>query len=342
MKILQISTGWDSTPPRVYDPPAQVVSGLTEELVRLGHEVTLFATGDSLTNATLAYKFVEAPKSINLENEIVHVNAAVAFAASHNFDVVHNHDVGYGVIGCTTLHTPCVTRMCWLGDQHLENFIRTNYPRPNDGPKFTAVSNALRKAVPYLNWVDTVYNGLDIETFPYQEEKESFMLFLGRIQPEKGPDTAIKVAHATGVPLVIAGPLWPQWQSYFDAKIRPHIDGRNVQWLGAADQRLKRELFAKAMAFLMPISYEEAFGLVMVEAMACGTPVIAFRRGAAPEIVLDHITGFVVDTVEEMIEAIGRVASIDPRECRTRAEAHFSVQTMAEAYLRVYSRITQS
>lgn len=343
MKILLISTCWDSTPPRVYGPSEEIANALTNELVRLGHDVTLFATGDSQTQAKLAYHFNKAPTIFDPLNEIKHVDAAFQFAASHDFDIVHNQEASYGIQRCLDLKSPHLTRMNWLADKKIETFVHSLTQREYDRLKFTAISHRQRDLIPYLNWIDTIHNGLEIERFPFDpQRKGEFLLFLGRINEEKGADIAVEVAHRTSIPLVIAGTLRPEWQSFFATKIKPHVDGKNIQWVGEADQTLKRELYTKAIAFLMPIRWEEPFGIVMVEAMACGVPVVSFRRGSVPEIVEHAKTGFVVDTVPEMIDALYEIPLIHPVDCRQHVVAHFSSAAMTQRYLRVYQKVLQS
>jgi len=342
MKILLISTCWDSTPPQAYGPAEEIANVVTNELVRHGHDVTLFATGDSKTTAKLYYRFEKAPVVYDPLNEIMHVEAAFEFASSHDFDFVHNQEASYGVRKCLSLKSPHLTRMNWLGDEKLEAFIRTLSQQDYYRLKFTSISQRQRQLLPYLNWVSTIHNGLDVGSFPFNPEKRGeFLLFLGRINEEKGADIAIDIARKASIPLVIAGTLRPEWQSFFDLKIKPYIDGKNVHWVGEADQGMKRELYTKAYAFLMPIRWEEPFGIVMIEAMACGTPVIAFRRGAVPEIIDHAKTGFIVDTVNEMVESLINISRINPIDCRQHVEAHFSSEVMAKNYIQVYQKILQ-
>ncbi len=341
MKILQISPCTDSTPPNIYGPAEQIAYALTEELVKLGHDVTHFATGDSHTSGNLVYELPSAA-GFNVEGHYRHLSAAFAFAASNNFDIIHNHDSQLGIRFCPTLKSPYVTHMCVLGDQELEEFIQTLTPKQYQRCKFISISRRQMELISYLNWFGTVYNRIQIESFPFQPKKDEYLLFLGRLSPDKGVDIAIQVAKKTGRMLVIAGVIPPKCQSFFDTHIKPHIDGTHIKWLGPANQALKRELFSNALALLMPIRWEEPFGLVMVEAMACGTPVIAFRRGAVPEIVLHRHTGFVVETVEEMIQCVYNIHIILPQNCRSYVKRHFDVKVMAEKYLEIYPKVIDS
>ncbi|GCE14958.1 glycosyltransferase family 4 protein [Tengunoibacter tsumagoiensis] len=343
MKILQIASSWGSTPPSIYGPVEQLVSDLTEELKQLGHDVTLFATANSHTSAKLAYELEEGVGEYNQEQRghfaRRHAQAAIAFANAHDFDIVSNHETNYCIPLCTQLKHPQVTRMGWLGDERLKKTIQALTVQEYRRLQFIAVSNRLRQVVPYLHWAGTIYNGRQIAQFPFQKQKEPFLLFLGRMTEEKGPDKAIRIAKETGIPLIMAGVVPAYAQDYFLTHVKPHIDNQHIRWVGPADQTVKRELFAKAMAFLMPITWEEPFGNVMVEAMACGTPVIALHAGSAPEIVAHGKTGFVVHTVEEMIQAVQHLPTIQPDDCREHVEAHFSVQVMARNYIQMYQHI---
>ena len=343
MKILLISTCWNSTPPHGYGPSEEIANAITNGLIRLGHDVTLFATGDSQTKAKLAYQFKEYPSVFDPLSEIKHVDAAFQFAASQDFDIIHNQDASYGIRKCLSLKTPHITRMSWLGDKKLKTFMCSLTKRQYNRLKFTAISQRQRDLIPYLNWVATIYNGLEIDDFPFDPQRRGeFLLFLGRINEEKGVDIAVEVALKTSIPLVIAGIVRPEWQAFFDTKIKPYIDGKNIRWVGKADQALKRELYTKALAFLMPIRWEEPFGIVMVEAMACGVPVIAFRRGSVPEIIKHTKTGFVVDTADGMVEALQKVSLINPADCREHVATNFSSTAMTQGYIQVYQKLLQS
>lgn len=339
MRILQISPSWDSTPPQVYGPLEQVASDLTNELVRLGHQVTLFATGDSRTSATLVYELKQAVSEYRPKIRAKHLHAAFSLASSGSFDFIHNHEAGNGIRLCQRLSTPYLTCMSWLADKSIENFILSLSSDEYRRARFTSISQRQRQVLPYLNWVGTVYNGIKVDSFPFRNQKDNFLLFLGRIVPEKGPDIAIQVAKRIGIPLVIAGVVRAEWQSFFDTQILPHVDGHHIQWVGPADQTLKRELFSRAFALLMPVRWEEPFGLVMIEAMACGTPVIALRQGAVSEIIVHGKTGYIADTIEDMCQYVDRISVLQALACRIHVETHFSVQVMAQKYLKIYQNV---
>ncbi len=341
MKILLISRSMDATPPHTYGPAEQVTSDLAEELVALGHEVTLFATKDSQTQGKLVYHHAKPIEGFSSKH-IEHFRASVSFAYTQTFDIVHNHEASHGLRIAQNLYAPHVTTMCWLGDNEIRNFVRDLSVEQYKHFQCVAISHRQREILPYFNWIGMVYNGIRVESFPFQEKKENFLLFLGRIAPEKGPDIAIRVAKAVGIPLIIAGKLHKEAQAFFDTAILPHVDGHSIQWIGPADQKLKRELLAKASTLLMPIQWEEAFGLVMIEAMACGTPVVAFARGSVPEIVLHKTTGFIAHTVQDFINHTRNVSSIRAWNCRDHVQKYFSVEGMAKRYVEVYQKAIYS
>jgi glycosyltransferase involved in cell wall biosynthesis len=213
------------------------------------------------------------------------------------------------------------------------------------GGYYNTISAAQRRSLPPTRngrFAGVVHNAVDVPSFPFQREKGEDLLFLGRISKDKGPETAIEVARRTGRRLIIAGKVDPADREYYKARVEPLIDGHHVKYVGEADARLKRILYKDAYAVLMPIDWEEPFGLVLAEAQACGTPVITFRRGAAAEIVLDGETGFVVTTTDQMVEAVGRVREIDPGACRKNVERRFDAPIMASNYVAMYRRILET
>lgn len=339
MRILQIAPLWERVPPTGYGGTEAVVSVLTDALVRAGHEVVLRASGDSLTPAELRSVY---PRSLRTAAEVGDgtphdwVHAAAAIADAEGFDIVHNHagEPVMALAGLTdvpvlsTMHcliTPD-TRIVW---EHYDGYYNT-------------ISRAQIKTVPPMErprHAGVVYNAIDAAAFPFSAEKEDYLLCLNRVAPEKGTHLAVEAARRVGRKLVIAGKVDGADVEYYETVVKPLIDGRDVVFLGEADYRLKRELYVKAACVLMPICWEEPFGLVMVEAMACGTPVIAFARGAAPEVIADGETGFVVQDVDSMVEALGRIDTIDPARCRRHVEENFDIPVMMEGYLRLYREI---
>ncbi|MBI2952752.1 MAG: glycosyltransferase family 4 protein [Chloroflexi bacterium] len=324
MRIAQISTPHIPTPPPAYGGSELVASYITEELVRQGHQVTLFAAPGSRTAATLI-SFPEVNQASTFDaRELVHV--ARAFRYSHDFDIVHNHCLSAGP---ALAHVSPVPVMSTL---HYIHHILGCFPDHN----YAAVSQRQKQLASNLRIRDVVYNGIDVNLFRLGEDKDDFILFLGRFHPNKGAHLAIQVALRAERALVIAAPLPPpDQQDYFDALIKPHLHGR-ITYVGEVRGQTKTELLAKAKAIVSPLTWDEPFGLVLLEAMASGTPVIATNRGSVPELVLDGKTGFVVADVDEMVQAIERVGEIDSSSCRAHVEQNFSIQAMVDKYLALY------
>jgi glycosyltransferase involved in cell wall biosynthesis len=344
-------------PPTGYGPWEQVVSNVTEELVRMGHEVTLFAAPGSKTSARLVETVPSAfslwPKS-ELETvqrldptsgllvgppsfraiEQQHVATAMEAVARGGFDVVHNHLHVHGLVFSRLIPCPMVTTL------HGSAWVRALHPiftQYRDRP-FVSISDAERQMKPDLNYVATVYNGIRLEDFPLSVEKEDYLLFAGRFSPEKGADRAIQIARRSGMPLRIAGMIEPAYQEYFDRDVKPCFDDKNIIYLGLLSQEELAAQYAKARALLFPISWCEPCGMVLIESLASGTPVIGTRFGAVPEIICHGRTGFVVDSVEEAAAAVPRLAEIDARTCRAEAETRFSAAAMASGYEKAYQR----
>lgn len=339
MKILQVAPLWERVPPPGYGGTEAVVSLLTDELVRMGHEVVLRASGDSLTLAVL---FSVYPTSLRTADGIRDgspydwVHAAEAVASSCDFDIVHNH-AGEPVMALAGLtHVPMLTTMHCLITPDTK-FVWEHY----DG-HYNTVSRAQARTVPPLEWpryAGAVYNAIDVASFRFSEEKDEYLLCLNRVAPEKGTHLAIEAARRADRKLIIAGKVDRVDREYYEAMVEPQLDGRNVVFVGEADHNVKRDLYANAACLVNPICWEEPFGLVPVEAMASGTPVVAFSRGAMPELILDGETGFLVQDVDAMADALAKIETIDPARCRQHVEANFDVPVMVESYLRLYREI---
>ncbi len=329
MRIAQISPPHNATPPRGFGGSELVASNLTQELVRRGHQVVLFAHPDSSTDATLV-SFPEAYQPASFDHrELVHVARSLEYA--HEFDIVHNHCLSAGPALARLVRTPCVITL------HYLHPILLAFP---DHP-CVAVSKAQQAAVPGLNILRVVYNGVDCSLYPVVESKSDYLLFMGRIDPKKGPDLAVQVARSLGARLVLAGPPPTEdMRDFFDECIRPYL-GARVEYVGEARGQQKVDLLAHAICLLLPLRWEEPFGLVAVEAMACGTPVVALRRGALPELVRHGETGYIVDTLDQMVQAVQQSDAIRPWRCRGVVERDFSSSRMADAYLEVYSQLLE-
>ena len=337
MKIAQIAPLSESVPPRLYGGTERIVSFLTEELVRCGHDVTLFASGDSRTNAELA---ACCPSALRL-NPLVcdplpyHVMMLDEVRRrADEFDVLHFH--------IDLLHFPLVrdfssrTITTLHGRLDLPDLVPF-YRRFAELP-LVSISGAQRQPLPAVNWIGTVYHGLPRDLLPFSPVAHGgYLAFLGRISPEKGPEQAIEIAVKAGLELKIAAKIDAVDQVYWDEVIAPKVRVHpNVEYIGEIDEDTKAEFLGNALALLFPIDWPEPFGLVMIEAMACGTPVIAFPRSSVPEIVDDRRSGFLVGSVDEAADAAGRAGELDRRTVRAIFEQRFTVERMADDYLSLY------
>jgi glycosyltransferase involved in cell wall biosynthesis len=339
MRILQVAPLSERVPPPAYGGTEAVVSVLTDALVKAGHEVVLRASGDSLSLAEVRSVY---PRSLRTAEGVGNctpydsVHAAQAVGDTGEFDIIHNH-AGEPVMALAALvDVPMLTTMHCLITPDTK-IVWEHY----DG-HYNTISHAQQRTVPPLNrprYAGVVHNGIDVASFPFIERKDDYLLCLNRVAPEKGTHLAIEAARRVGRKLIIAGKVDRVDRDYYEALVKPHVDGRDIVFVGEADYRAKRELYARAACALMPITWEEPFGLVMVEAMACGTPVIAFARGAAPEVIAHGETGFLVENVESMVEALAKIDSIDAFSCRRHVKANFDVPFMVEGYLRLYREI---
>jgi len=330
---------WISVPPPGYGGVEEVVSVLTETLVRRGHAVTLFCAPGSCSSATVV-TLLDAQHPDEIERSIYEVDhVARAFDAielavpDRRFDVIHDHCGFTAVAMAGRIDTPIVHTLHGQFTPATSAFYRHHAGKTT----LVGISHAqLASAPPELGQVPAIPNPLEVSAWPFRERKDDYLLWVGRITPEKGPQRAIAAALAAGVPLVLAGVIQPGQQAFFDREIAPALDGERVRFVGEVSGAAKRSLFAHARALLMPIRWEEPFGMVMVEALACGTPVIAFAEGAARELVIDGHTGFLVADEQAMAAAVGRLAEIDARDCRAWVIAHCDVDIVAAAYEEMY------
>ena len=320
------------TPPRHYGAWETVASNLTEGLVARGWNVTLFATSDSITTAQLHAVidkgYEEDPAADPKVAEYLHI--AEAFEHANEFDLIHSHYDFMALCYSRLIQTPVLTTIHGFSSPK----IMPVYEKYRDG-YYVSISDADR--APALNYLATVYNGIDLSLYPFQERAGHDLIFLGRIHPDKGVHLAIEVARLSGRRLIIAGIV--QDEAYFHERIEPHLDGQTADYVGPVGAAGKNQLFAAASALLHLNTIPERFGLVLAEANATGVPVIAMDLGSCREVVEDGQTGFLVNTPEQAVQALDRLAEIDRRACRRRVEKHFSIASMVAAYEHVYARI---
>ena len=336
MRIAQIAPLMESVPPRLYGGTERIVSYLTEELVRMGHDVTLFASGDSMTAATLVGCVPEALRlDANVRDTIPYYMLMLdrVRQQASNFDILHFHIDQFQFPLFRNIANRTVTTL--HGRQDLPD-LKPLYIGFSDMP-LVSISNAQRQPIPGANFAATVYHGLPSDMLkPQFNPRGGYVAFLGRISREKRPDRAIQIARSLGVPLKIAAKVDRVDESYFREESEPLLSGGGVEFIGEINEQQKNEFLGEALALLFPIDWPEPFGLVMVEAMACGTPVLAFRCGSVAEVIDDGITGIVVDDLDQGIAALPRVLALDRRAVRRRFEERFSVNRMAKDYLAVY------
>jgi glycosyltransferase involved in cell wall biosynthesis len=340
VRIAQVAPLIESVPPKLYGGTERVVSSLTEELVRLGHDVTLFASGDSVTSAQLVPVCPEALRlSATSIDHLAHhiVMLEEVFSQYDQFDLIHFH-IDY-------LHFPLsqrerVTNLTTLHGRLDIPDLQPLYRRFADMP-VVSVSDAQRDPLPNANWLGTVYHGLPQDQFTFRNQPGKYLAFLGRISPEKGVDQAIEIACLAGVPLKIAAKVDPVDQEYYKTKIQPLLNNPLVEFIGEIGYPDKAGFLGNALALLFPIDWPEPFGLVMIEALACGTPVIAYPRGSVPEIVSEGRTGFLVGSAKKAAKAVEKIPQISRDECRQHFEERFSATRMAKDYLAVYEKLTR-
>lgn len=335
MRIAQIAPIAESVPPKLYGGTERVVAWLVDELVELGHDVTLFASGDSTTRAELHPVW---PRALRLGRPRVDPNLATALLLeaisrrAREFDVIHSHVDWLHLPVLTRLGIPFVTTM--HGRLDLPGIPEAIRVFPD--ACFVSISDDQRTPIGSANWCGTVYHGLPVGQFRPSYERGSYLAFLGRLTADKGPEDAIRIARAAGMPLRIAAKVPRGEAAYFKKKIEPQIDGAEVQLVGEVDERGKQPFLSGAAALLFPINWPEPFGLVMIEAMACGTPVIAYRAGSVPEVIDEGVSGFIV---EGRKEAVKNLARIDRRMVRARFEERFTSDRMARAYVGHYEQL---
>lgn len=335
MRIALLSPIAWRTPPRNYGPWERVVSLIAEGLQKKGVDVTLFATADSLTEGKLhavVPRPYEEDKLLDPKVwECLHISEM--FERAEDFELIHNHFDFLPLTYSSLTRTPVLTTIHGFSSPK----ILPVYKKYNDTTFYVSISNADRS--PELDYIATVYHGIDVENFAFQETPEDYLLFLGRIHHDKGVSEAIQIARKVGMKLILAGII--QDEAYFKERVEPFLDGSQINYVGTVTPELRNELLGKAFGFIHSINFREPFGLSVVEAGACGTPVVAFNKGSMPEIIVDGENGFLVDDVSSAVEAIGKLKTISRYKCRTIVAEKFSQEQMVENYLAVYRQIIE-
>nr|WP_211234714.1 glycosyltransferase family 4 protein [Glycomyces arizonensis] len=343
LRVAMVVPPYFSIPPGGYGGVESVVADLTDALIKRGHHVTLIGVGENGTNADLVSVWprpiperLGEPMPEILQAALAR-NAIRELATGPGLDIVHEH-TGAGplnAIAYEALGLPTVVTMHGPVDEDLHTF----YQAVGKEIELVAISERQRELAPGLNWAGMVHNAISTETFPFRRDKGRYGLFLGRFHPNKAPHLALEAAHAVGMPLILAGKCAEAIEKdYFEREVKPRLTSEDIVF-GEADSQDKRRLFAEARCLLFPVQWEEPFGMVMIEAMACGTPVVALRGGAVPEVVVDGSTGYVCDHPSELADALRRLDRISPEQCRRRVAEHFDISGLGTAYEDVYRRV---
>ena len=340
MKIAQVAPLTEAVPPKFYGGTERVVAYLTDALVELGHDVTLFASGDSLTKAKLAPIW---PQALRLDPNIkdffapVFMELEMVARRAHEFDVIHAHLDYFGYPLLRLLDVPSVTTL--HGRLDLPE-LPPLYGVYGDIP-VVSISDAQRSPLPQANYVATIHHGLPQHLLAKGSGAGGYLAFLGRISPEKAPDAAIRIAAKAGMPLRIAAKIDRVDEEYFKSTIEPLLSLGQVEFIGEIGEHQKNDFLGNAAGLLFPIAWREPFGLVMIEAMACGTPVIAFENGSVPEVLEDGVTGFIVQDENQAVEAVRRIGTLGRDRIRAEFDRRFTAQHMAQNYLKLYSRLSK-
>ena len=341
MKIAQVAPLTEAVPPKLYGGTERVVAYLTDALVELGHEVTLFASGDSVTKATLAPIW---PRALRLDPDVrdhfvpLFIQLETVARRAHEFDVIHSHLDYFGYPLLRRLGTPSITTL--HGRLDLPE-LPALYGVYGDIP-VVSISDSQRVPLPEANYVATVLHGLPRDLLAKGSGRGGYLAFLGRISPEKAPDAAIRIAAKAGMPLKIAAKVDRVDREYFRSTIEPLLSLGDVDFIGEIREDQKEEFLGNAAGLLFPIAWREPFGLVMIEAMACGTPVIAMENGSVPEVLENGVTGFIVHSEQEAIDAVSRIGSLDRGRIRAEFDRRFTAHRMAQNYLKLYARLAQA
>jgi glycosyltransferase involved in cell wall biosynthesis len=341
LRIAQIAPLYERIPPKLYGGTERVVSYITEELVRRGHQVTLFASGDSQTGAKLA---PGCPQSLRLAGKPelgaflqLPMLSDVYEEAASRFDIIHSHIDYWSFAFARLVNVPTVATM--HGRLDVED-LHPVYARYRNVP-LVSISDAQRGPLPLMNWVKTIYHGLPRNLLRFSPGPGKYLAFLGRISPEKRPDIAIDTARRIGIPLKLAAKVDVVDRDYFEAVIKPRLAPPDIEYIGEISESEKGEFLGNALALMFTIDWPEPFGLAMIEALACGTPVIARPCGSVPEVIRPGVTGYIVESVDEMAAAVGKIEKLSREECRKEFENRFTAEIMVDRYEQVYRRLIE-
>ncbi len=340
MRIAQIAPLWEAVPPKKYGGTELVVYILCEELTKRGHEVTLFATGDSKTSANLEAIIEKPMREADIANPFCYESIAMAkvLEMKDNFDIIHNHMGLHFIPFAEALDLPVVNTLhgAFINQEDIDFSMK--YKKS----PFVSISNSQRLGSPDLNYLSTVYNGIQIKKYTFQESPDTnnpYIAFLGRLSEEKGIHHAVKLAKATGHKLILAGKIGSADKKYYETEIKQYVDNKQIVYIGELGHDDKVELLKNALMAIHPVTWPEPFGLVMAESMACGTPVLALNKGSIPEVIKHKVTGFVENDIESLIKRVKEAENIDRKACRKHVEDNFSAERMTEGYLAAYRKI---
>jgi glycosyltransferase involved in cell wall biosynthesis len=339
MRIAQVAPLQLTVPPRNYGGTERCIYNITEALVEAGHEVTLFATGDSETSAHLVPMRAE-PIRLNPKIDATALHLAMlekVYQQASQFDVIHSHLDYLTLPFAAASVTPTVITLHGRLDlpetmEILRAFKECNY---------IAISNSQRSQIPDLNWVSTIYHAIDLRHITFYERPGSYLVFVGRIAPDKGPDRAIQIAKQAGIPLKIAAKIDPEHRKYYETVIKPMLDDPLIEFLGPVNEKRKLDLMGNALALLLPISWPEPFGMVFIESLACGTPVLTCPLGSVPELLTDGVTGYIRESDDDLVAAVSQLGQISRAGCRDYVRQKFDIREMALEYVNSYSMVQQ-
>ncbi len=331
----------ERVPPKKYGGTERVIHALTEELVLRGHDVTLFASGDSQTSAKLVSIYPRSLREAKLKdpygvNDWTLLNIGTAYMQQEKFDIIHDHTAPFSLPAAQLSTTPVIMTLHGAFNPQNRRLFETFTK-----PYFVTISKAQSNPAPNVNILSTIYNGLPMDHYPFGKKHDGYLLYTGRIAMEKGTHFAIDVAVDINLPLIIAAKLDPQDQAYFEEYVEPRLSNDHIKWIGEVDENERNNLMKNAICLLHPVTWREPFGLTMIESMSCGCPVVAFDKGSIAEVVSHGKTGFVVNDVEEMIAAVANINTIDRNECRRYALENFNTKRMADNYEEVYYQILE-